>query len=365
MMKYDKTTYFNEINILRALAIGAVISVHTSAIFVGMDFISFLTVIYMSVDAISHFAVPLFIFISGFVLYHRYAHEIVIQSFYAKRFIAIIPPYLIFSTFYMVLTMKESPSNFSSLDILYNYVTGNWYTHLWFFVLIIQLYLLYPLTLRLYNYSRERGKLFELLFVSYLVCVLYNALSIQEIPSLGPATLCMGYMFYFIMGMVYKNTYEEGSFEGFITRIKYYLPLFLLIGTIGNMVIYAQKFFNYTLFPQSLMLNQYVYWVTNLVTPFFYLSMTIICLYIARFIISYPSHDSSLINKIGSNSFGIYLIHPFIMDILISRLGLFAFTSNNWLFYPLIFTLTLALSYASVIMIRQFPYSKYIVGDVR
>ena len=58
LMDY-KVRYFDEINILRAFAILAVISIHVSANFTKMDTINGLAALYMSIDVLSHFAVPL------------------------------------------------------------------------------------------------------------------------------------------------------------------------------------------------------------------------------------------------------------------------------------------------------------------
>jgi len=62
--------YFEEIVYLRAIAILAVISIHISAIFTSMDQITLLTFLYISADVLSHLGVPLFVCISGFVLYN-------------------------------------------------------------------------------------------------------------------------------------------------------------------------------------------------------------------------------------------------------------------------------------------------------
>lgn len=81
----SKVRYFDEINILRAFAILAVISIHVSANFTKMDTINGLAALYMSIDVLSHFAVPLFIVISGFVLYNKYSDDIDIRRFYKKK----------------------------------------------------------------------------------------------------------------------------------------------------------------------------------------------------------------------------------------------------------------------------------------
>ena len=91
-----------ELNYLRGFAILSVISIHVCMFFKKMININLLTVFYMTIDAFSHFAVPAFIFISGFGLYNSYNGNFQIGYIYRKRFKYILPPYFVFSTLYAI-----------------------------------------------------------------------------------------------------------------------------------------------------------------------------------------------------------------------------------------------------------------------
>lgn len=85
-----------EIDYLRGFAILAVIATHTSARFIQIPNINLLLIINVIIDVFSHFAVPLFIFISGFVLSLNYKGPFSKKTYLQKRVKSILPPYIFF-----------------------------------------------------------------------------------------------------------------------------------------------------------------------------------------------------------------------------------------------------------------------------
>ncbi|MCT8337804.1 acyltransferase [Methanoculleus sp. Afa-1] len=373
----NKVRYFDEINILRAFAILAVISIHVSANFTHMDTINGLAALYMSIDVLSHFAVPLFIVISGFVLYNKYSDDIDIKRFYRKRLKSVLPQYLIFSTFYLAAPYIGSivlarPVNLDILHIIYRYLTGGCFYHLWFFVLIIQLYLLYPAILRLYNYCEVRGRILELLFAVYLIGVLYNVYPIPDIfilgastQILGVATKFIGYVFYLVLGMTIRRRYDELLLKSVPKSSLYYASIPLLCCTIIGIFGYAQSYFNFDITQILPVMGGYWHWLTAVIDPLYYVVIFAFSFYISLNIVSSRSAALKLLEKIGAYSFGIYLIHAFILYIIVLTFPRFGFDWNNWLFYPLICIITLVLSYLSVEVLQKFPYSEYLIGSTK
>jgi len=373
----NRARYFDEINILRAFAILAVISIHISAYFTEMSTVNFLTTVYMAVDVFSHFAVPLFICISGFVLYNKYSGEIALKKFYEKRLMSVLPQYIIFSIFYLGITYIDSiflakSVNLDIPHIVYKFITGGSYYHLWFFVLIIQFYLLYPAVLRIYRYCDSRGRSFELLFVTFLMGVFYKAYPIPDIsifgtPThiLGVATGFIGYFFYFILGMIVRSRYEELLLKPLSNTSLYFMSVPLLCCTIFGIFDCAQEYFHFDITQIQPVAGQYWNWLTATITPFYYVIIFALCLNISLKIVSNEGAVFRLLEKIGHYSFGIYLVHAFILYVIVLVFSRFGFDWNNWLFYPLTFCFTLILSILSVVFIQKFPYSKYIVGSTR
>jgi peptidoglycan/LPS O-acetylase OafA/YrhL len=369
--------YFDEINILRAFAILAVISIHISAKFTNMSIFNFLTTVYEAVDVFSHFAVPLFICISGFVLYNKYSDKIILKKFYEKRLMSVLPQYIIFSAFYLGITYIDSiflakSVNLDIPHVVYLFITGRGYYHLWFFILIIQFYLLYPAILRMYRYCDSRGRSFELLFVVFLMGVFYKAYSIPDISIFGTptailevVTMFIGYLFYFLLGIIVRSRYEELLLKPVSNTSLYCMSAPLLCGTIFGIFDFAQKYLHFDISQIQPLAGQYWNWLTATITPLYYVIIFALCLNISLKIVSNEGATFRLLEKIGHYSFGIYLVHAFILYVIVMVFSRFGFDWNNWLFYPLTFCLTLILSILSVVFIQKFPYSKYIVGSTR
>ena len=369
--------YFDEINLLRAFAILAVISIHVSDHFKIMDGITVLSSVYMAIDAFSHFAVPLFICISGFVLYNKYFEGIDIKTFYEKRLKSVLPQYLIFSTFYLGVTYIGSivlltPIILDIPHIIYRYATGGCYYHLWFFVLIIQFYLIYPVIVWIYNYGTSKGRTLTLLVASFFIGVIYNSYTLPDVsllgvatPILGIFTKFLGYLFYFILGMVVLERYDEILQKWKPRKSLYWLSIPLIFGTIIGILGYAQKFFTYDLTLIHPFLGQYWHYIAAVITPIFYVLIFYLCLSIALHLVSHRTRRVAFLEKIGHYSFGIYLVHAAFVSLFIFIFPYIGFGWDNWLFYPVTFVLVFIMSFLSVEILQKLPYSTYIIGTSR
>ena len=141
----------------------AVIAIHTSANFAEIRDINLLLIINVIIDVFSHFAVPSFIFISGFVLSHIYKGQFSKKSFYAKRAKSILPQYIIFSVFYTLLSIGLSAINGkasspSILTMIINLLTASSSYHLWYFAVIGQFYIFYPYIMRIYSKFADNNR---------------------------------------------------------------------------------------------------------------------------------------------------------------------------------------------------------------
>ncbi|WP_322904244.1 acyltransferase [Paenibacillus campi] len=136
-----------EIEILRGMAFAAVVLQHSIAHYsvapqLAMGDGARLTLLLIA----AKFAVPAFIFITGLVLFYNYDGELAYGSFVRKRFNDIVVPYLLWTLFYTVLagTFALKPIQ-EWIPTLLRYVfTGKSSYHLWYIVMIIPMYLLFP-----------------------------------------------------------------------------------------------------------------------------------------------------------------------------------------------------------------------------
>jgi len=70
-----------------------------------------------------------------------------------------------------------------------------------------------------------------------------------------------------------------------------------------------------------------------------------------------------MLYRLGEFSFGIYLIHAIFLDPVSSMLGLIDIGPNNPTFYFIVFTFTLAFSYAFVYIVDKLPLSDLVIGS--
>lgn len=174
--------HFVEIDYLRGFAILAVLAIHTSQNYVKITEINSLLVANIVINEFSGFAVPLFIFISGFVLSLNYNGLFSKRTFYIKRVKSVIPSYIVFSTIYILFNIVSSAIHGelkypSIIDVLVNLLTANSSYHLWFFALIIQFYIFYPYIIKLYEFFKVNNKIFHFIFVVLITQLVWIIMS--------------------------------------------------------------------------------------------------------------------------------------------------------------------------------------------
>jgi peptidoglycan/LPS O-acetylase OafA/YrhL len=364
--------YFDEINIMRAFAIMAVISIHVSGNYTFMSPDNFLAIVYMAIGVFSGFAVPLFIGISGFVLYNKYPEKIDLKKFYQKRLMSVLPPYIIFSTIYLGFECMRT--NYIPMQtIAYKYLTGGWNYSYWFFIIIIQFYLLYPVIIRIYHYGNSRGRSFELLMGTYFLGVVYFSciepgLSIAgetAAPLLGSATQFTGYLFYFILGITVRGRYEDLLRKPVSDTLLYTLSVPLLCGTIIGIVSCLRTNYKFNIIQILPASGKYWNLLAAMISPIYVVIIFTLCLTTSLYIVSHKPAAFKVLEKIGHYSFGIYLVHLIFLTEIVRWISRFGFGWNNLLFFPITFSLTLIFSTVFVELIQKLPYSRYIIGNTR
>ena len=348
----DSKKHFVEIDYLRCFAILAVIAIHTAAAVTRVENPTEFFAVSLW-NNLSSFAVPLFICISGFVLYLSYNHNAK-KTFYKKRFQRIIPPYLIFTLIYIVANifknyvvtgMFQIPSCGNIINS-FLFATSN--EHMWFFLIIIELYLFYPIISVLFQKFVKHNADWILLLLALVVQILWNIVSGNLFIQINGSAvylsnkifLCM--IFYFILGMYLSKHYSV------ICRVinsKKSVVVFGLISTVTAVLAF--------IIPDIL--------------PNGFISL-IYCVSVIFLLFSVSKHlaqfsEKNIFVTIGLYSFGIYLIHPLIQGLFGYVIyPLIAITPDTWVYYPLVFLTTTVLSILGVYLIKKLPYNQYIIG---
>ena len=300
--------YFEEMTLLRAVAVISVVAIHTTATFPDMLSRGLLYNSIYVLNSLVGFAVPLFIFISGFVLYNKYPTVTNLKSFYYKRMLTVVIPYIIFH--------------------LIGRVFGSFY-HLWFLTLIAELYIIYPFIIEIYSYSKKINMTIGLVLSSFIISLIVNHWPI-------PITIPIAFLFlpYLLLGVLIRDNYDK--VKEVLLKLPVYTPI-AIIPVLGLRMIDT----------------------STIMTPIYCSVAPLICLSLVI------GKESRVLSLIGKKSFGIYLVHVPILAIIVTMLSLNGITIDTWFYYPISIVIIVTLSIILVQLVQKIPYGQYIIGNNR
>jgi peptidoglycan/LPS O-acetylase OafA/YrhL len=296
-----------ELDIVRAFAILAVLVIHgSSEATVEIPIGSVSQALYLGVNKFSNFAVPLFIFLSGLVLFYRYIDDWSGQqavSFYLKRVKQILFPYLLWSVFYYAYDQWiYDPGNFhwDWQELLGMLPWSDASYHLYFMVIIVQFYLVFPFLI----WMCRTWKWFMNGLVIFGIAVQAASYSYERWvqPFDHSASLCVTYFSLFTLGGYIGVHYQ--AFATFIQKhIGWVMPLALLLGiSFMGMFILEQEGTVFSGIWYTLIFNLY---------PMF-AAMSFI--WLGRKLLKQAPKLSRVLSSLGAASFGIYLMHPALLS---------------------------------------------------
>lgn len=311
-----------ELQIVRAMAILGVLSVHSTSYATLKMVNSGYYFLYNFFNIFMKFGTPTFIFLSSFVLFYNYytrpLDAKLIGSFYKRRALYIIIPYLVFSIIYFTLLHYNYYPNRPLDETLSSFwdkvLTGNAYTHLYFVFISIQFYLLLPLFLwllkkfpALVKWAIPAGFAIQWAFVLINKYVLTT-----PIPNKGSYSL--SYFSYYLMGAaigIYfpkiKHWIIMNKQNATKSRVIAWIALWCL--WIGAGLWHVSIWYDTRLKIDSYHSLLYEF-LWNMHT--FFSALVLLQLGFLLYRKAAP-WLVSLLSKLGALSFGIYLVHPFIL----------------------------------------------------
>jgi peptidoglycan/LPS O-acetylase OafA/YrhL len=141
------------VDLVRVLTFACVIAVHTVSTLNPAD-----NVPAGGVLMLLHFTREAFFALTAFVLVYRYRDRLQVVPFWRRRFLLVGVPYLIWSVIYTGLGLITTPLQPTAalIQLGCNLLTGAACYHLYFLVVTMQFYLLFPLFLWLLRATRGR-----------------------------------------------------------------------------------------------------------------------------------------------------------------------------------------------------------------
>lgn len=296
----------HELDLVRAFAIVAVVLIHGSSEGAGSAN-GVLQLAFLAVNKLCAFAVPMFIFVSGIVLFYGAPavwNRANIARFYRRRLQTVLAPYLLWTTFYYVFNqllahgrdMRVDPVYFAKL-----LVTGNASYHLYFLVVIVQLYAAFPLM----AWMAGRWGWFARSIVVLGVSVQLGWYALGRQWS--------GFDFDYLFGFSYAAYFAFGGWLGLryaerAERLRRLLP-WTLAAAAGLGVTYA------ALFAAAQKGTAVAPSAFELVFAAYGLAAAAALVPIARMLLARHSAAVPVLAQLGTASFGVYLAHPLLLSL--------------------------------------------------
>ena len=266
-----------------------------------------------AVESFFYFAVPVFLMISGATL-SDYRKRYTTAEFFKKRILKTVIPFLfwsIFALFFRIALYGKDSVNLNLLDIV-NSIANNKYVGIYyFFIILFSVYLSIPVFSLIPEESRQKGFLYIIVTAFTVNCLLpfISVLTNGQLINNGEFSFyaCTGYMIYPIVGYYLEN-------YGLSKKIK---TAIFALGFIGLVVIFAGTLV--LSWKSGEIVGKYKGYTA---VPCFLYSSAVFLLFKLFPFETLPKFLISAIEFFDGQTFGIYLIHIFLMQIVADKLNL-------------------------------------------
>ncbi|MBD3921827.1 acyltransferase [Paenibacillus sp. PR3] len=318
-----------ELDSLRGIAILGVLMVHATSVAVGALPNSTARTVYIALNTLSLFCVPAFIFLSGFVLFYQYYDKSLtpraLGDFYLKRFKQLAIPYVFISLGYELYMNDLNHRAWEPTALLQQFgkhlLYGKAYTHLYYVIITLQLYVLFPLLLLLFRKLRVSAWL--ALPIGCVIQWSFYLMNREYWHLASKGSWSFTYFFIFMLGAylgMKSTTYVHGfgskregesdkrdGTSAWRKAAAAVVGLMWAASTIGFLWLYIDLRTGKDPVPEGYWF-EIGYQLYTLLTTMVLLS---VCIALNRYRVSRVIAKG--FQQLGALSFGIYLIHPFVL----------------------------------------------------
>jgi surface polysaccharide O-acyltransferase-like enzyme len=294
------------------------------------------------IDSLVRFSVPLFVMISGVLLFPK---QIGFYTFIQKRLRRILLPFVLWWSIYLIMNVlfviKNSGVAGLNFHFLYEQLVEGSSYHLWYVYMIIGVYLMLPITSKaLINKSTAQLSSILMIWVGLLLLLTY----IPELASFTMPFLLLklaGYWGYAILGYVlyYRISKLNSSYQLLLGKVAF------VLGSISTFL------FTYYFSRQQQAFDS---------THYHYLTLNVCMqaigafLWLKNYTINWGVLEPYK-KHISIESYGIYLSHVLVIWIL-NKMYLNIFSWNAWFMIPLLSILTIVGSLQLLKLMRKIPF---------
>ena len=347
MSKSHQTGRIEGLDIIRAFAIVLVVFIHgMPPEFQEIEYVNnlsgFSRIFHFTCFSIGRLGVPLFLFLSGYLLLSRDYDEIRTRKFYRNNFFSLLLTWEIWIPIYnfAMSWYNDMPIQWPTVlkNMLFINPTGVF--HGWYMEVILGIYIFIPFLSRVLRTMNQR-EILPLMLISYfyffLVPTIYH---LKTNPDQWNGCLDLSfsggmYGFYLILGFLIKQ-YDK-PINRLVKKISIPIILISVAATTQAQMWASLKqiyhiWYDFCLLPMASMFI------------FIYLK-DLRC----RFL-------GGLITKISTCAFGIYLVHALLVIIFL-KYHIMNFIANDELRIVVFSLVIFVLSFISVILLKKIPYA--------
>lgn len=249
----------------------------------------------MLMSAFTAFAVPCFYMISGASLLRRVQG---VKETWTKRVPKLLIPLLFWSIVYIVYSGDVQPRRFIAM-----FFSGQW-AHLWFMYCILSIYILLPMLSALYQQLNSKVKLYMLMILLFVPSLLHDLEYLMneyvEMPHFAIFWPDLGLFFW---GMFLWEQRER------LAKYGKFLPLGFLFGLAVTATLTV-----YTSFRDGVPNTNFISCIGSLGVLMMCSSLFGVCAVYKEKFQSLSTGIKKCMAALGGISFGVYMIHPLVMD---------------------------------------------------
>jgi len=359
-----KKKYIFNADLIRVVAILGVVGIHTlNSIYSRPDFFNG-SVWWFSylLNVIFRTSVPMFVILSGYlVLGKKTSIKDNLLRIKSRILIPLISFYSILHIFnFLAAYARKEPYNY--LEILIN-LANSTSSHLYFLVILVFLYFLIPLFQPLFE-TNNKDKIKTIMmffFANSILSTFITYFSFRNVNIFNTFTVWILWIGYFLFGQWYKKYNLQISSKALAVT---FLISYLFTAIFG----YLNLYWHYN--------GNDIFYIVGRTYAEEYLSIGVVLMSLSLFSLLMRIQPNKLFNnkrfisiikKVSLLTYGIYLIHPMVMEYFNKFQGITPDSPtmpNLWFFAFANTAITLIVSSLLIVIIQKIPYLKKIVGII-